>query len=91
MDRKRELYKRFLDEKKVFDLLSKLVVSLYELNERPSDPLQYIQDFLAMPQGIDIAQIRAENLRLPKELEEKKEKLEELKKKLESKTAINDS
>ena len=78
MERKRELFKRYLDEKRVMDLLSRIVVSFYELPEKPADPLQYIQDFLASTSEVDMNAIRAENEKLTKRIEELKAKLEEL-------------
>ena len=78
MERKRELFKRYLDEKRVMDLLSRIVVSFYELPEKPEDPLQYIQDFLASTPDRDMNAIRAENIKMSKKVEELKAKLQEL-------------
>lgn len=78
MDKKRELYKRYLDEKHVMDMLSKIIVSLYELQEKPEDPLQYIQDFLGSTGGVDMPAIRAENAKMQKKIDELKEQLEKL-------------
>lgn len=81
MERKRELFKRYLEEKKVMDTLSKIIVSLYELPERPQDPLTFIRDFFSDTGGIDIANIRTENFHLAKDLEDLKAKLAGLEKK----------
>lgn len=81
MERKRELFKRYLEEKKVMDTLSKIIVSLYELPERPQDPLTFIRDFFTDTGGIDIANIRTENFHLAKDLEGMKTKLADLEKK----------
>lgn len=60
------------------DTLSKIIVSLYELQEKPEDPLQYIQDYLGSSNGIDMPAIRAENAKMAKRIEELKEQLEKL-------------
>lgn len=83
MDKKRELFKRYLDEKHVNDYLSRIVVSLYETGEKPSDPLQYIQDYLANVENVDMSVIRLENEKMSKEIIEKRAKLDELQKRIE--------
>ena len=88
MERKRELFQRYLDEKKVNDLLSKIIVSLYEINEKPSDPLQYIRDYLAeTDRNVDLIAIHAENEKLKKKVDELTKKLAVLTDQLEQKTA----
>ena len=78
MERKRELFKRYLEEKRVMDLLSRIVVSFYELPEKPEDPLLYIQDFLASTNEVDMNVIRAENAEMTKKIEKLKADLEKL-------------
>ena len=69
MERKRELFKRYLEERRVMDTLSKLVVSLYERPEKPADPLTYIRDYFAVDTGgVDIATVRQENIDMTKKL-----------------------
>jgi hypothetical protein len=66
---RRDLYKRYLEEKKVMDTFSRIVVSLYEKSEKPQDPLTYIRDFLAPDTGgIDIMTIRAENITMSRKI-----------------------
>ena len=85
MERKRELFQRYLDEKKVNDLLSKIIVSLYEVSEKPSDPLQYIRDYLAETDNVDLIAVHAENEKLKKKVEELNKKLAILTEQLEQK------
>lgn len=71
MDKKRDLFKRYLEEKSVMDSLSKLVVSVYERQDWPTDPLTYIRDFFAVDTGgIDVAAMRQENVILAGRLTE---------------------
>ncbi|OHT13670.1 hypothetical protein TRFO_16100 [Tritrichomonas foetus] len=82
MEKRREQFKRYLDDKKVMDQLSKIVVSLYERPDRPVDPLIYIQDYFSLDKGdLDMPTIRADNIKLAKRLEELKAKLAALEKK----------
>jgi hypothetical protein len=69
MEKKREAFKRYLEDKRVMDSLSRIVVSLYENPERPDDPLTFIRDFFAPDTGgVDIASIRQENAAMKKKL-----------------------
>jgi hypothetical protein len=57
-----EEFKCYLNDKKVMDSFSRLIVSLYEKPEKPPDPVTYIRDFFAPDTGgIDIISVRAEN------------------------------
>lgn len=83
MEKRREQFKKYLDEKRVMDQLSKIVVSLYERPERPEDPLVYIQDYFSLEKGdLDMPTLRADNIKLTKRLDELKAKLADLEKKL---------
>ena len=84
MDKKRELFKRYLEEKKVVDQLSKIVVAMYETSEKPQDPLLFIQDYLSSNEEYDLHQIRLENTRMTKQLSELQAKLDNLNKSLET-------
>ena len=86
MEKRREQFKRYLDEKKVMDKLSKIVVSLYERPEKPADPLIYIQDYFSNEKGdLDMPTIRSENVKLQKKLDDLKAKIAELEKSIASK------
>lgn len=86
MERKRELFKRYLEERKVMDTLSKLVVSLYERPEKPADPLTYIRDYFAVDTGgVDIATVRQENADMTKRLADLNTQIQEMEKQLEAK------
>jgi hypothetical protein len=81
-------FKHYLDEKKVMDSLSRIIVSLYEKPEKPPDPLTYIRDFFAPDTGgIDIISVRAENVTLMRKLVELQTKVAELRKQLQQKSA----
>jgi hypothetical protein len=87
-DKKREQFKHYLDEKKVMDTLSKIIVSLYERPEKPPDPLTYIRDFFAPDTGgVDIISVRTENVALTRKLAELQARVAELRKQLEQKSA----
>jgi hypothetical protein len=87
-EKKREQFKRYLDEKKVMDALSRIIVSLYEKPEKPPDPLTYIRDFFAPDTGgVDIISVRAENVALTRKHAELQARVAELRKQLEQKFA----
>jgi hypothetical protein len=83
IEKRREQYKRYLEEKRVMDTLSKLIVSIYEKPEKPPDALTYIRDFLALDTGgVDIISIRMENVVLTRKIAELTAKLADLHKKV---------
>ena len=87
MEKRREQFKKYLDEKRVMDQLSKIVVSLYERQERPTDPLIYIQDYFSLDKGdLDMPTLRSDNDKLTKRLDELRTKLADLEKKIAQKS-----
>ncbi|XP_018353465.1 PREDICTED: C-Myc-binding protein [Trachymyrmex septentrionalis] len=73
---KREEFRKYLERAGVMDALTKILVSLYEETEKPTDALDYIRKNLGGimdPSEFDI---------LKKELEESKAKIVELQSKL---------
>eukprot|EP01061_Rhynchopus_euleeides_P034094 TRINITY_DN57786_c0_g1_i1.p1 TRINITY_DN57786_c0_g1~~TRINITY_DN57786_c0_g1_i1.p1 ORF type:complete len:108 (+),score=56.27 TRINITY_DN57786_c0_g1_i1:48-326(+) len=69
---KKEEYKKYLDKANVIDALTKVLVTLYEEQERPEKPVEYIKKALGGPSQSDYDNLRAEN----EELKERVAKLE---------------
>ncbi|XP_077261116.1 c-Myc-binding protein homolog [Temnothorax americanus] len=74
---KREEFRKYLERSGVMDALTKILVSLYEEVEKPTDALDYIRKNLG-----GIADNTSDIDNLKKELEESKAKIAELKSKL---------
>ncbi|XP_011637655.1 c-Myc-binding protein isoform X1 [Pogonomyrmex barbatus] len=74
---KREEFRKYLERSGVMDALTKILVSLYEETERPTDALEYIRKNLG-----GIVDNTSEIESLKKELDESKAKIAELKSKL---------
>jgi len=74
---KREEFRKYLERSGVMDALTKVLVSLYEESEKPTDALAYIRKNLG---GIVDTPSEIDNLK--KELDESKAKIAELKLKL---------
>lgn len=71
---KKENFRKYLIEKGMMELLTKMLVGLYETNERPTDPeasFEYCRNFFSKLEGVDINIVRSE-------IERNKEKLKEL-------------
>ena len=62
-DRRRE-FRSYLDRTGVNDSLTKVLVSLYEEQTRPEDPIAYIKHYLGAAKDVDVAALREENAAL---------------------------
>ncbi|XP_011162558.1 c-Myc-binding protein [Solenopsis invicta] len=71
---KREEFRKYLERSGVMDALTKILVSLYEEPEKPTDALDYIRKNLG-----GVGDNNSEIDSLKKELEESKAKIAELK------------
>jgi hypothetical protein len=79
IEKRREQYKRYLEEKRVMDTLSGLIVSIYEKPEKAADALIYIRDYFAGDTGaVDIMSIRMEKAALTKKIAELAAKLADM-------------
>jgi cob(I)alamin adenosyltransferase len=75
-------FRQYLEEKQLMNELTKILVQLYETNEKPANPTAFCRDHFSRIDGVDIDVINAENQRLAARLEELKGKLEALEKEL---------
>lgn len=74
-DHKKEEYKRYLEKSGVTDALTKVMVSLYEEPDRPSNAIEYIRKYLGTNAGGGGS---SEYDLMKKENEELKKKMKEL-------------
>lgn len=82
-EERKEEFRKYLEEKKMMDTLTKILVQFYENSDKPEDPIAYVRDYLSKMDGIDINVVNAENKQLTEKLEALNAKLEELNKELE--------
>lgn len=69
-DSHKEEFRKYLEKSGVVNQLTRVLVSLYEEPERPTQALEYIKKYLGTPSGIDIDELKAENEELKKRNDE---------------------
>jgi len=78
----KEEFRNYLEKSGVIDALTKVLVGLYEENEKPSDALDWIKKHLGSVIGVDVEALKKENEELKKAKHELTQKVEELQRKL---------
>lgn len=75
-----------MDKGGVIDAITKVLVSLYEEPEKPSNALEFLQSHISQagPQTADLEALKVENAELKKQNDDLKAQVEELKKQLEA-------
>ena len=85
-DSKREEFRKYLEKAGVLDAITKVLVSLYEEPEKPTNALDYLGKFLQSgpPQTADVAELKLSleqmqqmNAQLTKENEELRQRLQQ--------------
>ncbi|XP_030957625.1 uncharacterized protein LOC126717597 [Quercus robur] len=67
---KKEAFRKYLDSSGVLDALTKVLVSLYEQNDKPSSALEFIQQKLGGPSVSEYEMLQAELSNLQKKYDE---------------------
>uniref|UniRef100_A0A7S1FUJ8 c-Myc-binding protein n=1 Tax=Corethron hystrix TaxID=216773 RepID=A0A7S1FUJ8_9STRA len=81
---KKEEYRRYLEKSGVVDSLTKVLVGLYEEQDRPSNAIDFVRKYMGVADGAaDVEAIREENETLKKEAEELRRTVEQLNRRLE--------
>ncbi|KAJ0013628.1 hypothetical protein Pint_20437 [Pistacia integerrima] len=57
---KKEAFRKYLDSSGVLDALTKVLVALYEQNDKPSSALEFVQQKLGGPSVSDYEKLQAE-------------------------------
>jgi hypothetical protein len=75
VDSKREEFRKYLEKAGILDVLTKVLVGLYEEPEKPTNPLEFVQRHLhgGDPESPDVETLRQELM----ELKQKNAALEE--------------
>lgn len=85
IETKKENFRKYLEEKGMMNILTKLLVELYERNDRPIGPeasFEYCSKFFSKLEGVDINVVNTEIEQNKEKLKELEEKFDELDKEL---------
>ena len=80
---KKEEFQKYLEKSGVIDALTKVLVGLYEVPERPGNAIDFIKEYLGAPVGVDVDELRSTIDKQKEEIAEKDKKIAELTRKLE--------
>ncbi|KAG5467666.1 hypothetical protein CUR178_01312 [Leishmania enriettii] len=72
---KKEEFRKYLESTQVVDALTRVLVNLYEEEEKPEDPVDYIKRVLGGASAADYEALQHENARLRAEVELLKKQL----------------
>ena len=84
IESKKDEFRAYLEKTGVIDQLTKILVSLYEENDRPINALEFIKRNLSSPDEIDEDNLKREYLKEKDDNVKLKQKLTELQKQIES-------
>ncbi|KAK9820489.1 hypothetical protein WJX72_010833 [[Myrmecia] bisecta] len=79
---KKEAYRKYLESAGVLDVMTKVLVGLYEEPDKPKDATEYIKAQLGAPTAQDFAVLQAEKDALQRELDDARKQIDELKAKV---------
>jgi len=83
IEAKKDEFRTYLEKTGVVDQLTRVLVSLYEENERPQNKMDYIKKNLNSPDDIDTDNLKNEYIKLKNENDQLKKRIEELTKEIE--------
>ncbi|KAL5566908.1 hypothetical protein UlMin_030072 [Ulmus minor] len=67
---KKENFRKYLESSGVLDALTKVLVALYEQNDKPSSALEFVQQKLGGPSAFDYEKLQAEMSELQRKYEQ---------------------
>jgi len=80
---KKEEFQRYLEKSGVVDALTKVLVGLYEVPDKPVNPIDFIKEYLGAAMSVDSEKLRAQIETLTKSSFEKDEEISRLKQQIE--------
>ncbi len=81
---KREEYRKYLEKSGVIDQLTRVLVELYEENNKPENAIDFIKKYLGSPSDVDVDSLKIQHTQLKEENERLKNRLNNLRKELEN-------
>ena len=82
--KKKDEFRAYLEKTGVVDQLTKVLVSLYEETDKPTNPLEFIKRNMSAPEEIDQDNLKNEYLKLKEENEKLRQRVTELQKQIEA-------
>jgi len=79
---KREEYRKYLEKSGVIDQLTRVLVELYEENNKPENAIEYIKKYLGSPSDVDVDSLKLQHSKLRDDNIALKAKLSSLKEEL---------
>ena len=83
-EEKKDEFRAYLEKTGVVDQLTKVLVSLYEETDKPTNPLEFIKRNMSAPEEIDQDNLKNEYLKLKEENEKLRQRVTDLQKQIES-------
>jgi hypothetical protein len=84
IEAKKDEFRAYLEKTGVVDQLTKVLVSLYEETDKPTNPLEFIKRNMSAPEEIDQDNLKNEYLKLKEENEKLRQRVTDLQKQIES-------
>ncbi len=84
IEAKKDEFRAYLEKTGVVDQLTKVLVSLYEETDKPTNPIEFIKRNMSAPEEIDQDNLKNEYLKLKEENEKLRQRVTELKKQIEA-------
>ena len=72
---KREEYRKYLEKSGVIDQLTRVLVELYEENNKPENAIDFVKKYLGSPSDVDMDSLKVEHSKLKKTNDELHTKL----------------
>ena len=84
IEAKKDEFRAYLEKTGVVDQLTKVLVSLYEENDKPSNPLDFIKRNMSAPEEVDEDNLKNEYLKLKDENDKLRQRVTDLQKQIEN-------
>ena len=84
IEAKKDEFRAYLEKTGVVDQLTKVLVSLYEETDKPTNPIEFIKRNMSAPEEIDQDNLKNEYLKLKEENEKLRQRVTELQKQIEA-------
>jgi cell division protein FtsB len=84
IEAKKDEFRSYLEKTGVVDQLTKVLVSLYEETDKPTNPIEFIKRNMSAPEEIDQDNLKNEYLKLKEENEKLRQRVTDLQKQIES-------
>ena len=84
IEAKKDEFRAYLEKTGVVDQLTKVLVSLYEETDKPTNPLEFIKRNMSAPEEIDQDNLKNEYLKLKDENDKLRQRVTDLQKQIEN-------